>query len=449
METYFGHIKTPADAIKLFEACRLGLLQRVRRRLSEKQRQLIKSGSVFIWDEHEAGMRRWTDGKNWSPSRVSGSFLTYREMDGKRASHNELALLPRQSTTASHESIPVSDEELDEESHEQYRYKPDGLMKQTFSITTSTGQNLHLISYYSRSDPNVRNLTQPSFDLHLRHIIPLNAIYPESVLLQVHGQTSAYPEIQPLPHPSFQTTEIFLPRNMCDISLHQYSIDYPWPPSPKLTRNFSPNTNTLPFLNMLPTTAPNNQPTISQAFSSPQINQRTDLRNCENSPKSVLDKQILSLKLPIYASTQESPKLRPLINNHASCPYFGPRPAGENFYSTPMTLKPHLKSLHESLISNSHYSAMITNAGSFGLSGRIPSISSFIYANDSEDNNDIMNKYSRDEAASLADSWGGLDLGSNSWQHMDRSNLMTWRPMVTLDDEDHRALRVLDRKFCV
>src|SRR5207302_639160 len=54
METYHGHVRSPADAIILFEACRLGLLPRVQRRLSEKERQNIKSGSVFVWDEREA-----------------------------------------------------------------------------------------------------------------------------------------------------------------------------------------------------------------------------------------------------------------------------------------------------------------------------------------------------------------------------------------------------------
>src|SRR5262249_8716000 len=86
METYNGYVRTPGDAIILFEACRLGILPRVQRRLSEKERQSIRSGSVFVWDEREAGMRRWTDGKSWSASRVSGSFLTYREMEGKRTS---------------------------------------------------------------------------------------------------------------------------------------------------------------------------------------------------------------------------------------------------------------------------------------------------------------------------------------------------------------------------
>ncbi|KIN09079.1 hypothetical protein OIDMADRAFT_64809, partial [Oidiodendron maius Zn] len=82
MVTYHGRVSTPADAIILFEACRLGLLPRVQRRLSPNERQSIESGSVFVWDEREAGMRRWTDGKSWSSSRVSGVFLSYREMVG-------------------------------------------------------------------------------------------------------------------------------------------------------------------------------------------------------------------------------------------------------------------------------------------------------------------------------------------------------------------------------
>ncbi|CAG8535020.1 3523_t:CDS:2 [Paraglomus occultum] len=86
METYYGYVKAPQDAIILFEACRMGFLNRIQRRLSEKERSQIRSGSVFVWDEREAGMRRWTDGKSWSASRVSGSFLTYRELESKRKS---------------------------------------------------------------------------------------------------------------------------------------------------------------------------------------------------------------------------------------------------------------------------------------------------------------------------------------------------------------------------
>ena len=179
METYYGHVRTPADAIILFEACRIGLLPRVQRRLSEKERQSIRSGSVFVWDEREAGMRRWTDGKSWSASRVAGSFLTYREMEGKRGGAHAAAAR----AVKTPESNKGSDEdqgEGGEEGPDGYRYKPDGLMKQSFSITTSTGQHLHLISYYARAHPTAPGLNQPSSDPALRHIRPQKGLYPES-----------------------------------------------------------------------------------------------------------------------------------------------------------------------------------------------------------------------------------------------------------------------------
>ncbi|CAF9906829.1 hypothetical protein IMSHALPRED_005366 [Imshaugia aleurites] len=186
METYNGHVRTPADAIILFEACRLGLLPRVQRRLSEKERQSIKSGSVFVWDEREAGMRRWTDGKSWSASRVSGSFLTYREMEGKRGGNSfgpPLAAVSRAGKTP--DSTRGSDSDLEiggEDGPDGYRYKPDGLMKQSFSITTSSGNHLHLISYYSRSHPSASGLTSPTSDPALRHIRPQKGMYPESTV---------------------------------------------------------------------------------------------------------------------------------------------------------------------------------------------------------------------------------------------------------------------------
>ncbi|KAJ9611676.1 Gluconate transport-inducing protein [Cladophialophora chaetospira] len=184
METYNGLVRTPTDAIILFEACRMGILPRVQRRLSEKERQSIRSGSVFVWDEREAGMRRWTDGKSWSASRVSGSFLTYREMEGKRGG-NSYANQPngnRGTKTPEAVNEDASQGGEGEEGPDGYRYKPDGLMKQSFSITTSTGQHLHLISYYSRSHPASQVLRQPSTDPNLANITPAKGMYPESTI---------------------------------------------------------------------------------------------------------------------------------------------------------------------------------------------------------------------------------------------------------------------------
>ncbi|KAF2258117.1 hypothetical protein CC78DRAFT_432072, partial [Lojkania enalia] len=221
METYHGHVRTPQDAVLLFEACRIGLLPRVQRRLSEKERQQIKSGSVFVWDEREAGMRRWTDGKSWSASRVSGSFLTYREMEGKRGGSTFTpAPVPKRPSGKSPDGSATGDS--DGEGPDGYRYKPDGLMKQSFSITTSSGQHLHLISYYARSSPEANNLQQPTQDPQLRHIRPPKNMYPESSV----NETTSVPAVTRGPMPG--SPYAHSPQQMSSSS--PYSRPPPQPP---------------------------------------------------------------------------------------------------------------------------------------------------------------------------------------------------------------------------
>lgn len=226
METYHGVVRTPGDAIKLFEACRQGLLPRVQRRLSEKERQSIRSGSVFVWDEREAGMRRWTDGKSWSASRVSGSFLTYREMEGKRG--GGFGTGRRGGAGKTPDSGRGSDEDQDDGEPDGYRYKADGLLKQSFSITASTGQHLHLISYYARQQPGQPELMQPSNDPSLRHISPAKGMYPESSLNEAPAMTRA-----PMQTP-------FVPASQQPHYPTQYGQPgYSWPPSPVATPPYS------------------------------------------------------------------------------------------------------------------------------------------------------------------------------------------------------------------
>ncbi|KAI9005508.1 Gti1/Pac2 family-domain-containing protein [Phycomyces nitens] len=177
MESFIGYIKSPQDALIIFEACRRGQLNRVQRRLSSKERVHISSGSVFAWDEREAGMRRWTDGRTWSPSRVLGSFLTYRELDTKRR--------PRLSSSSSTSSLPIS------KASSACSYKTDGLIKQSFSICTATNQKLHLISYYSKSDIIASRLKRPSADPLLSKIVIPKGLYPELNPLDTSGGHSA------------------------------------------------------------------------------------------------------------------------------------------------------------------------------------------------------------------------------------------------------------------
>ncbi|KAI7906559.1 Gti1/Pac2 family-domain-containing protein [Cokeromyces recurvatus] len=175
METFIGYIKTPQDALIIFEACRRNKLIRVQRRLSTRERSQIRSGSIFAWDEREAGMRRWTDGRTWSPSRVLGSFLTYRELDTKRRPRKPSVNSLQQNTKA---SLTCS-------------YKADGLIKQSFSICTANNHKLHLISYYTKADVLAGRLKRPLHDPFLNHIKIPRGFYPELNPLDTSGGHSA------------------------------------------------------------------------------------------------------------------------------------------------------------------------------------------------------------------------------------------------------------------
>lgn len=159
--TYIGYIKSAHDAILLLSACDLpanpptssgvssGLRNnavsppsRVTRRLLDAERaDMVASGCVFAWDEKEAGMKRWTDGRVWSASRVSGCFLTYRELEARKKSNG-----------AAHDG-PTSNQ-----------YKPEGLIKQSFSVTTASGRKLHVISYFTKRDVREGRLRRVSED---------------------------------------------------------------------------------------------------------------------------------------------------------------------------------------------------------------------------------------------------------------------------------------------
>ncbi|RDX50659.1 hypothetical protein OH76DRAFT_433635 [Lentinus brumalis] len=89
-----GWIETTGDALLILEAARRGLIPRVTRRLVDSERKMITSGSVFVFDEDESGIKRWTDGFFWSPSRILGNFLLYRETEKRGAGHRSARVEP-------------------------------------------------------------------------------------------------------------------------------------------------------------------------------------------------------------------------------------------------------------------------------------------------------------------------------------------------------------------
>lgn len=60
-------IRNAADAQVVFEAVRLNILPMIRRRLGPTERDMLRSGEIFVWEEtdQKGGLERWTDGRRW------------------------------------------------------------------------------------------------------------------------------------------------------------------------------------------------------------------------------------------------------------------------------------------------------------------------------------------------------------------------------------------------
>lgn len=190
--TYNGAVVTVDDALLILEGCRLGILPEVKRHLTGDQRNNINPYTVYAWDETACGMKRWTDGKTWLASRVQGFFLTYRELDSdKNIKHN-------------------------------------GLVKQSFSVTTKQNRRLHVIAYIRPAEqfslqavpppqqqlllpysvnPCANNIPPdvriPSQDPQLNGIVPTLDIYPDSILNQIRSAPSAHMVSTQHPQPPY------------------------------------------------------------------------------------------------------------------------------------------------------------------------------------------------------------------------------------------------------
>ncbi|KAL0947952.1 hypothetical protein HGRIS_010581 [Hohenbuehelia grisea] len=181
-----GWIETTGDALLILEAARRGLIPRVTRRLVDSERKMITSGSVFVFDEDESGIKRWTDGFFWSPSRILGNFLLYRETDKRGSGHRSGRGGGAVSDDVNEAQYSVDGTRMDGQSlsrpksdsggqgmdrHRErtlvgsltnsYKFKPDGLMKKTFSLSIG-GVAQHLISYYKVEDVENGRLRSPS-----------------------------------------------------------------------------------------------------------------------------------------------------------------------------------------------------------------------------------------------------------------------------------------------
>lgn len=67
------------------------MVPRTTRRMNDSERgTLVRSGAVFIFCVEESNIQRWTDGINWSASRVFRNFLVRHFLSLELASSSSI-----------------------------------------------------------------------------------------------------------------------------------------------------------------------------------------------------------------------------------------------------------------------------------------------------------------------------------------------------------------------
>lgn len=204
--TWRGYLLDTVDALKLFEACLQGELDHCPRRPHDRERQaLIQSGNIFVYTEAASGIKRWTDGIHWSPSRILSNYLVYRQLDEpfppgqkKRAqkrerrqggiakpgsgSGSQLILSPGAVAAVGEqelESFTETERQLLGSLIDSYKFKKGGLIKKTISVKLNNITH-HIVSYYTLDDVVAGRLQRPSQFEGLAGIIPRRELLEQS-----------------------------------------------------------------------------------------------------------------------------------------------------------------------------------------------------------------------------------------------------------------------------
>ncbi|RUS13870.1 Gti1/Pac2 family-domain-containing protein [Endogone sp. FLAS-F59071] len=147
------------------EACRLNILPRTRRRLLEREKNNLGPGAIYVFDEKESGIKRWTDGRFWSPSRIHGNFLVYREVHKKLPAIKKCGTVPKEDVKEYQKKgyqILSSNKGL-------FLYKPGGLIKKTISICVNDAFQ-HMICYETEEAKASGRFHVPTDCLELRDL---------------------------------------------------------------------------------------------------------------------------------------------------------------------------------------------------------------------------------------------------------------------------------------
>ncbi|KAI8845055.1 Gti1/Pac2 family-domain-containing protein [Chytriomyces cf. hyalinus JEL632] len=145
--TYYGRIEDSLDAGIVIEACIKGILRAVSGAMEVSSIE-IRSGTVLVIHERDGNIQRWRDGYHWSPSRISGGFLIYRQVERKESVTTNEA--------EETQTIPSSADGSKLAKGKSFTVLPDGLTKKTIGMIGSDRRSYRVISYYETEDARVR-----------------------------------------------------------------------------------------------------------------------------------------------------------------------------------------------------------------------------------------------------------------------------------------------------
>ncbi|KAJ1738500.1 Global transcription regulator sge1 [Coemansia sp. RSA 989] len=185
-------VMSTRDALTIFEACRRGILPQITRRLTESEKQQITAGTIVVFDEKRAKMKRWTDGRMWTPSRIVGNFLMYRELDRKvQPNQQGIEEINRLVQQQRGDENPDGTSQMEFHSSNKGLFfrKPHGLIKRTISLSvpddevgflsqtewkTPRTHQQHLIAYFKAETCSLLASPDDMEELHgLRLPLPI------------------------------------------------------------------------------------------------------------------------------------------------------------------------------------------------------------------------------------------------------------------------------------
>ncbi|TPX70331.1 hypothetical protein SpCBS45565_g01715 [Spizellomyces sp. 'palustris'] len=156
-ESFWGQVADNADATLLFILAHEGKIPVLCKRPSNEEKRRIRAGSVILYNEGDAHIKRWTDGRRWSPSRVRNRFFEYDESDGKLDRRTNNQYRDKGFKTVIHDGKEAVINSKG--GYIKFRDKIP-LTKRTASAKMN-GSIWHLVSYYTKTDLRHGRLPRP------------------------------------------------------------------------------------------------------------------------------------------------------------------------------------------------------------------------------------------------------------------------------------------------